>query len=462
MSFQINYKEIRNFLFLYFFTILFVYYTNTLFKDILFLVYLFLFIKSKNKSFWLAFFISLAYAPGMLFNSLDPNHGLLEFRNGQIVYFTLTTSAIIVKVFTEKRRFIKPFSEIYIWIFSSLLFLIIGFSFGISGAQLLRNLKDFYPFLLLIYLPSLMSKKEDYENLMLYLIGFGFFVFFCQIYVIVFGKHIMSLFGGYIIKDGAEYIRNYDSEYDLVRPNYSTMIVLLNIFSTQYFQKVKLLSNKDKQFFTIALFISIISIFVTATRGYIIGASIIVLVGLRIQLKNYIRAIIPASILLLILGFTTNLLLQLSFALKRFETIFAFLQGDTSANGTLSRVDDRAPDVLYAAKDSAFFGKGLSNITGQFADGHVAWPTIYLQGGILGVLILLLIIISLMFKIYNLNLKNSGLNILILGLFLALVFVHSTSYMVFSFLPGNGNIQMFIYLIAFIRILQLESKNNNI
>lgn len=459
MNITFDYKEIRNFFILYFTTIIVVYFSNRIIADILFAGYLFFFFYSKKDYFWIAFFFAIMYAPGYLFNTLDASHRSLEFRGGQIGYFQLIIFTSLVKIlFKKSYSFIKPFNEYYIWVLFSIILFIIGISFGMSGRIFLRNAKDLSPFVFLFILPTLMRDSYNYYRLMNLLMSFSFFIFFTQLYVIVFGHHFMTFLGGTMMKEGEEIIRSYDSESVLIRPNYSTMVVIFNIFSSLFFISYGKNSKKHNQFLVIVLVVSIISILLTATRGYILGALLIVFFGATFKITRLLKVAGPILILLVILGSTTNTLTQLSWSLDRVSTVFTFLSGDVTAGGTLRRIDDRAPPVLKQWEYSPLVGKGLSDDTWEHSDQHVAWPTILLQGGIIGVIVLIYIFVSIGFEI--IKIKNGHINYgrSLLGFYLAILFVHSTSFMVFSYIPGVGNINVFILFLSFVIILKKEKQ----
>lgn len=446
------------FILFYIFTILINYYTPAPVRVSYFLALLVFFYRSANNPFWIAFFLCLIYAPGYLFHNTDPNYGLPVFGfsglGRDVGYDEVIVIVCFLKALMQKRRVRFEKGFIAIIVFSLFLFLV-SFFWGISDLKIFRTIRFLVPYTLLWSLPNLLYNVRNMKTLFNYFLIFTIPIFVCQLYVFLFGKHIMFLLGGsFGILDERLNDMTFDSSFDLIRPLYSTHLLLLNVFYSLFL----LLENRQKnRHVPLLLSISFLSFLVTGTRGYVIAASAMIglffIMNIR-RLKLNLNYVFATVCLILLIVFTPVLSSQLQLSLDRVFTIQAVLEGDKTANGTLKRLTERQPRVMAKAEESLLVGFGFSDEYYLYKDGHVANATLLLNGGMTGVAVFIFFILYLFKRSVDVYFFSGRREVLavIIGISGFLI-VHSTSYMVFSFLIGGGNFFAFLILLSFANIL---------
>lgn len=428
-----------------------------------FILLLGVFFYSKAVTFWLAFFWCLIYAPGYLFNLADENHCLPFFALpglGRDIAFTeVLTIVIFLKSFKE-RSLGKVNRIFWVLVLFVVILIFVTTIFGSSSTKIARTIRFLLPYTLIWSIPKLIS-KEGMEIVFKYFLSFTIPIILCQLYVIASGQHLMFLFGG-SFSGKKELLNeiNFDANSDLIRPSYSTHILLLNVFFCCY----NLLSNNSSTFRynLVFLILTLVSFVITGTRGYFLGSLSVLFVYLVLDYKKVVLNAL--KIFIGVLGFFGLLFVpkigaQLSFAFERLLTIQDLLSGDATAGGTLIRLTQRLPAVMEKVRESPMLGYGFSDTYYKNADGHVANATLLLNGGIIGAIVFatfMFLIFKLVYKAY----KNSGnrqylaINAGLIGFLV----VHSTSYMVFSYLFGQGNYLCFVLLLCFANIVFEESR----
>lgn len=465
-----NYKNnYFSFFFLFVSAIVVNYYTPTVLRTTYFIILLVSYYFSKNTSYWFAFFYCIIYAPGYLFNIADENHCLpffgLPMLGKDIAFIEILVIVTLVKSikFSNHTKINKSF---FILIAFSLVLLIVTAIFESSSTKIARTIRFLIPYSLLWSIPRLIDKR-GMLIVFKYFLAFTIPIILCQLYVISNGQHLMFLLGG-SFSGNKELLNdlNFDANNDLIRPSYSTHLLLINVFFCCYnFLTKEKSQNKYNLFF---LVLTLISFTMTGTRGYFLGSVSIIFICILIDYKAL--AINSLKILFVILSFLCLLTVpkigtQLSLALERISTLQSLANGDATAGGTLIRLTERLPKVMEKVNDSPILGYGFSDIYYKNADGHVANATLLLNGGIIGLIVFIVFIVSIMDKIYKSYLFSGRREFLAVNAgLIGFIVVHSTSYMVFSYLFGQPNYLCFTLLLCFANIVIEETKlngNNN-
>lgn len=183
--------------------------------------------------------------------------------------------------------------------------------------------------------------------------------------------------------------------------------------------------------------------YLSATRGWILSFSIIILVfGLTSGInKKKVAGFVIFAAIVITLGLSNDMIRkQVNYASARLETLKSVAKGDITAEGTLSRLDIRGPRVMKIFRESPVFGWGFSDNSRKYADGHVGNQTILLHSGIIGFVILIGFLAYFSIKLLLLYFQKGNQFVLRGGLPVFIIFlsgwfiIHSTSGQQFDYM----------------------------
>lgn len=433
------------------------YFVPKIIGDVVFWLLIILFIKAKpNKNhFWVMIFWFLLSAPGYLFSEsglyrlpVIPVPGL----NREIEYIEIVT------ILTIGKAIIKPIKQniflnrIFVPIGIYAIFLLLyGFIIGTTLISSLKAVRLFIPLLLIFAIPKIIPYKRIPDTIKILFLCV-IILFTMQIIDIVTGMPLAAkigenkfLFSGTIYNTDAHV---FDVTKNTVRTIYGPFMILLNLIicfslltkSNQSIRPQILLSQSG---------ISLISIFLSATRSWIIAAAFITIVFIIITSKRIIKVVIAGSIIMLVAISIPMISLQLERAYERTKTIELLLRGDLTAGGTLSRITQRGPRVMNKYYERPIFGHGYSDEYFKYSDGHVGNQNLLLQGGIIGLIIYVIVINNIIINIYNMyNIDNNKSMIIFIAGIIGLLIIHANA-MIFGY-SMNSNVAIFlaIYLMV--------------
>lgn len=312
------------------------------------------------------------------------------------------------------------------------------------------------PFILFFALPSFMDEEKDYFKFMYLLFPMMLFVLFGQIFQLVFGIKIASL----LIRDSnlvavLSDIPEYEGLIRVINASY------LNFFCLLFSLFILNLKNKkyNKYYIYIVLSSCIFSIYLSATRGWIIAYIVILLLYFLFVERN-ISSILGkfatfAIFLLVLLQFFPILRKQTENSTDRLMTMKALIKGDVTAQGTLSRLNVRGPKVLKKYWENPILGLGVSDEAYDTWDGHVGNQSFLLEAGIIGYLIFIYYLYSLFSISFRIEKKISKNNILKNSLYIfaivlfGLFIIHSSSTQMFGLIAKQRTSFMITLLFLF-------------
>lgn len=426
------------------------YYLPEIFSNLFFIIIVGAYARSKDEAFWLAFFFLVEDGFFSFFGLnevlLTVIPGLPAVQFGQ--FYILIT---LVKAFRAKPLF-KPFYSLELKVlFVYLIFLILqGYAVGLSHALNIqfRLIKLVLPLFLFFSIPRIMPKEENYRELFTYLMPAVFLTFAAQVITITTGFPPGHFLGANL---DVEFARKATEER-AYRGFYNPQLVILSEFLAIFY-----LAYKPKQFSHNLLFAIIISnlmsIFLSATRGWLIGFGMTLLLFFTFIFSlstKRILSLIGLSIVLIVSILSMPLIrVQVNNAINRMMTLEAVAEGDVTAEGTLRRLDERSPRVMKRFRESPLTGIGFSNEFFQYGDLHVGNQNILLHSGIVGALLLAYFFGNFIFKMYRRSKilppdhPNKQVLLVFVVFFLGWFFIHSTSVQHFSYYqyPANGIIQ---------------------
>lgn len=401
-------------------------------KDLWFLFLLYFYYRSKDEVLWFAFIMTLHDGFAGFFGSRGVN---IEIIPGlpQLEYGHLFIVIAFLKIIVHKK---KSFVFYVHWLgilFSYILFLVIsGYAQGVPLEYnfTLRVIRLIFPIFLIYLLPKLITTIEEYERLFAFIFFLGLMAFMAQFFSVVTGTSPMTYLG---LKEGRVF---EDLEQRAWRGFYNVTATLMSFFLAQFY----LGSKKpifNRFYLQIILIASFGTVFLSATRGWIVGYGISLLLFLIFVIRINIRKLFIFSMVLAVffqlLMLQPRIRTQFYNSFDRFMTLEALVEGDLTAGGTVQRATERGPRVMKKWAESPLIGFGFSDTFYKTNDGHVGNQNILLHSGVVGALLLLGFWYYFFFKLIGLShqvrkkhwLDNSLLVFPIF--FLGWFFIHSTS-----------------------------------
>jgi hypothetical protein len=429
------------------------------------LVYAF---RRKDKSLLFAILLFFIDAPGNFFQAT----GLTYYGISKNLRLTIIEVIIIGLLITSLRNsaynlISKKYSIVVYVVLSFIIILFFNsIIIGLPNGKTVVIFRTLFPFTLLFVIPLLFRDSKSLVNFTHIVLTFPFFALLDQIVQLYSGNHLVNFFG---VTDVNIFMdQGINEAKRLVSAPWSTLIA---IFLALYYYRFDLNNSFNKKYLLLVILISAISIFLTATRGWIVSLIFIsILYSLTIIKLNYkllrLLILIPLVVLLLV-SISSVLRDQLNNVVARLNTLVYIFDGDVTAGGTLFRLDLRAPVVMEKFYLNPLFGNGFSEIGFEYFDQHVGNQNILMTSGIVGfILIILFFIFFLGAMIRRINTSRSEYyrkEALFLIIFLmGLVLIHSSSTQLFGFYLKTDSFEKWILVSFFIAFSFSRLKKNRI
>ena len=341
-----------------------------------------------------------------------------------------------------------------VFIFYFILLFFFSIFLGMSMDNIIRTILHIIPFTLFITIPRLFKNNEENYHSFLRLVLSGI--------IVIVASQLFDLIAGVRIGDffkGSEIIEDFviSAEEDILRLIYSPFLNTICVLSAFIF-----ISLRDKtltsSYINITLVAAFLSIFLSATRGWIISYMLMITTFMIFHSSRLRRTLSVIFIALVFIGaiyqFIPNIKIQTEKVFDRLQSLELIIKGDITAGGTLSRVTERAPRVWIKFLESPVWGFGISDTYYKHSDAHVGHHNILLQSGIVGYFLFLYFWIKSNYLIF-ITRKRIGSNnryrsvlpvfyIIFLGVFI----IHSTSTQMFGFTEIGGDQVSKIFLLA--------------
>ncbi len=403
-----------------------------------YLMTLVMYYRSKDEAFWLVFF----------FVTVDGFFGLFGVYTVTITVIPgmpsieLVQVYILLSLFKAFKNKYQPyiFYRKYIIILSLyIIFLIIWgqiIDFKGESRDYFRILKLTMPFALFYSIPKLFSTLEHYKRFFTFIFIVLIGAFITRIFVILTGVPIIQI---------TELSKEQFSEIEIFRGFHNAGITLMGLFGALFFMTQDKNIHYNKIYLYFLIIVAYGMVYMSATRGWIISFSFITLFSFL-----FVPGIRPKKIseffaILIIIVFALSnekLKKQVDFASERLQTLQSIAEGDITAEGTLSRLSYRGPEVMKKFFESPFFGWGISDTFRKFNDTHVGNQNLLMFSGAIGFVLLTGFLFYFSFKLllkywnykeFDLFTKSLPLfAIFLLGWFI----IHSTSSQQFSFITS--------------------------
>lgn len=446
-----------------------VYYMPAMLNRLIFIGILYSAYKTKLDYVYLVWFFIINDAPGRLFSAG-------EFGAVRIPLYPIAAGISIsfqdLFLLTYIYKFIqlqKPLQFIYkkefIWFFTfGCLVIAYSFLIGISFDNMIKTFRALMPWALILILPAFIQNRQILIRACHLIFPVVFLAFASQVHAYITGNYI-----DYYLR-GAEFKSSLEAGAETVSRAYSAMyIILFSIIQALYlfFHRQ---TEINKNYLALVIFFGILSVFLTATRGWIIAVAVMLagvwfLYGLSREFSRFFRIAVPVSVLLLlVVAYVPEIRLQIGGVYERLTTLEALLEGDVTAAGTLKRLDVRAPRVISKFKESPLLGWGFSDAYHEYGDGHVGHHNILLNIGIFGYIVVNGIFILLCMKIWRLSRErrvriHEGKAPLIYVIGLIVVFViHSSSTQFWGYYLHGGHFAKVCFLSFFFMAVNNSQK----
>lgn len=412
------------------------YFTPTFVASLWYILLLILYYRSDDEPMWLAFFLVTVDGflgfMGLYSVTLKLLPGLPAIELSQF-YILLT----VVKAYS--RRTIYPINyRNFLQVMGIYLLLLIvwGQLMGLSS-QLnvyMRVLKTTLPFLLLYSIPRLMPDLYSYKR------------FFGIVFIVVlsaFALQLFTLLTGIYPGAGILAADEQIEESDEFRTFYNVTSTLLGLLGSLIFLSIRGKTGFNNWFLLLVLFSAAMMAVISATRGWVIAFSLMIIMsGLFVRTIDFrkITGLLLISLVLIFAGIRSDKIRnQVLFTRERLLKMESIGSGDITAEGTLHRLDIRSPVVMDAWRQNPIFGWGFSDQGFARNDGHVGNQSLLMFSGIVGFALLNGFFIYMLYAHYlayrksgrGLPLKNG--NLVIIFFMTGWFIIHSTSGQQFSY-----------------------------
>lgn len=396
-------------------------------------VILYKFYHGQKSYFYLALMFLIEAHPSSLFYGVggeDATHTATFLRGtpiGALFFWMVFIFVAYLKVAKSKT---PPFflQNIITVIAVYLIFLI--FAFGIG--KLSMFMKGAIPLVLLFVIPRLLRNEEDYIKFFNLIFAFVFFNLVTQILYITTGHHLSTVLGGSQKRIDVTAI---EEASNVVRPVAGIVIPYTALIGSAIVMNLRK-NPFSRNYLFIIMSLSYFSLFITATRGWLVSGTLFFLAALFVNMRNPLallpRLIIPLIILIAAFMFLPFLKKQTEMSMERYATILLLAEGDETAGGTSKRLDVRSPVIMKKFWESPIIGHGYGTYSMANDDGHVGNQNLLFQTGIIGYFLFVLLVFIYIGKLFqrwrSLRKSNPYRNVLLLFIaFIPAAFVIHTA-----------------------------------
>ena len=410
---------------------------------LIFLFLLLIILFSQNDIFWLSWFFIIYSNPGRLFSegyAVDI-YRLPMYRIGAgsaIGFEELFLIIYIIKALIKKDKHYFIFSNYFKFIIIYGIFTILySFSINMNIDSLILSIRTIMRWIWILLIPEFIYDSDKLAKTFQLIAPFVFIATILLFYTHITGFYLHEILIGKYKEirfvESTGLIRVFDS-YSILM--FGLVMALFYICSeNQYFNKIYL---------NLIIVCSIINIFLSATRGWILGliillCSIFFMRGFKFIKQILLTLLMMGLIIISINIFYPSIINQISLSFERFKTVEYLFKGDPTMAGTMTRVTKVRPQLLSLFQQRPILGFGFSIDFFKNWNMHIGNESILFQGGIIGYSIWMIIFLLVCVKIYvygqkpyvKYKIKNGSI-VFILAM-LAMFEEHSTSGQMWGF-----------------------------
>lgn len=445
-----HYKDYQLLIILLLISFFSVYFMPAMLNRLVFLGILFAAYRTRYDYVYLVWFFIINDAPGRLFSAgafEAARIPLYPVMAGISVSFQdLFILMYIVKVANLKKPPKFIFKKEFSWLIGYA-FWVLGYSFllGVSFENLIITFRIFLPWGLIFVVPVFFSNRDVLVRATLLIFPVVLFALFSQIYSYITENYwddaLRGIQSEYITVRKGEASRSYSAVY----------ITLFSIIQACYFFPGRK-KEINRNYLAMIIFLGVFSIFLTATRGWIIAMIVFLLCILAVFgfLLRYLRlAVVAVVVLLVTMNQYPIVQTQIDATLERVSTLEALAEGDLTARNTLRRLDALPKRVMQKFWESPIIGYGFSKDYYRFRDGHIGHHNLLLHVGMIGYALLTGLYAYLLLKIYHYSsrfqkTKDPSIRIYIFGM-IAVFVIHSSSQQLWGIDLVFDHLQKVVY-----------------
>lgn len=432
-----SWHDIYKFLALEAITIFATYYAPNPVKVSWYVIILAAYYFSKNEALWLAVFLAISDGFMSFFGlytvtfNLLPGLPAMEISQ---VYIVLTVIKAAGKRINARIFYNKYLQVLFVYLLFSIIW---GQMMGLSGELnvYFRVLKGVLPMMLFYSIPRLFVDQTSYDRLFHIIFVIVLAAFAAQLITLLIGLSPLDMAG---LNTGEAEEGNRD-----FRVFFSANCTLIGLFGALYYLNMRVVRYWHRILFYSVVFASLAMAVLSATRGWIIGFSIILALGFLLagitKAKRIAEFAVVVSPLIFIAVSNPTIRDQLTFSSERLGKMESIAEGDLSAGGTLQRLDLRSNRVMEGWRQNPVFGWGLSDKGYLYGDGHVGNQSLLAMSGVIGFVLLNGFLAFFSIKLINRYFSSGRFNsrdksLLVFIVFLAgWFFIHSTSGQQFNY-----------------------------
>jgi hypothetical protein len=404
-------KDIQKFWALWLLLIFVVYFLPSLVVNFIFFILIITMIKQRNYNyFWIALWFVLLNSPGGMFagGSLSDTKALPSITFGPYGFDIekLLPVFFFAKVIYHKRKENALFvlrKDMNFLLIVFLFYFVIGAIFGMDIGNVLNTIFILFSLTLFYTIPVLLS-YNSIINLDRLLFTVVIVAFVSQLFTIVTGNYWIDFFKTIDHSGGFQ-------EGLVSRAIFSPYIILYAFIKSLFYlyQNQKIFSSN---YLSLIVGISLLSIFLSATRGWIIAASlsIFLLFIFFNEIARLSKILFPIIfgifLIVIILISIPEVNTQFDKAYDRFLTVKKLSGGDASMEGSLYRITNRAPIMLEPFYKSPYIGYGFSEVYWKKKDSHLGHIMLLLNVGFIGYLVFIFFFIKWFIMLFSLSKKN--------------------------------------------------------
>ena len=440
-------------------------------SNFIFIILIFITIRNTNYNyFWIAFWVLIFNSPGNLFSDLPISesqqlpvlsYGSLGYNFSKFFPVIFLIKILITKP-TNKKQLKNVFKNDFNLIFA--LFCFYFFYSVVIGMDIGNIINTFCIFLyltLFISFPRILN-YDAIKNLDKLLFSVCIIAFFSQIFTFILGFSFLQIV-----------LNSFEIELNVGRTVYSSYILLYCFVKVLYYLSIGKSENFfSKNYLLFILFLCMISILLSATRGWIIAMIICFIIfsfnyGFS-QFKNLLVSFLIFPIIsFLLYSNSVTLKTQIDNVFSRLSTVNQIYEGDITIGGSLYRVTDRAPKLLKEFYKSPFLGYGFSSVYWENRDRHVGHVLLLLNLGVFGYIILNFFFLKWILNLNRISrfyrkksiVEKGSLSIFSIGL-LFIYIIHSSTHYYWGFDLELAPMITFALIISNIIIISNQKISN--
>lgn len=432
-----------------------VYFMPAMLSRLIFLGILVAVYNTKMDYVYLVWFFVINNAPGLLFSGgeFDAKRiPLYPVVSGISVSFQdLFLLLYLFKFIRLKKPFQFIFKKEFRWFFMYT-FSVVAYSLllGMSFKDMISTFRVILPWSLIFILPTYIYNREIVVRVCLLMFPMVLLALASQIFSYISGAYLDHWLRGlpswYVDVAEGHASRSYSAVY----------IILFSIIQALFF----VFGKKDlinKNYLSLIIFTGAFSVFLAATRGWIIAiafmlVSVLLFFGFSREATRWFRlAVLSVAVFFIVESLFPVVHEQVKGSSQRMSTLEALAKGDVTARGTLKRLDVRVPRVLNKFWESPVIGWGFSSEYQRYQDSHVGQYNLLLQVGVIGYVFFNGLFVVFCLKIWRMG-KNpyirkvhgKAMGIYILGM-LAGFIIHSTSVQFWGINMGFDHMQKVLF-----------------